>query len=182
MAPILLAYHDDRVMTIGEAMAILALEGTPTLEEIQAARRLQLKVWHPDRFADDAVVQAEAERRTKLINQAWRTLEAEYELRGALPRAKRSDERPEDEDGADEREAARRVRGWSKAPFPHSSPDEHSHKRWSEGVVTAILCAGWLIPIIAGAVGIISESAALGGFMIFVLVAYAYLVLTRFVK
>lgn len=169
-------------MTIGEAMAVLALEGTPTLEEIQAARRLQLKVWHPDRFVDDPVVHAEAERRTKLINQAWRTLEAEYELRGTLPRARRPDPQPPADGKADDHEAARRVRGWSKVSFSHASHDEHPHKRWSEGVVTAILCAGWLIPIVAGAIGAISETAALGGFMIFVLVAYAYLLLTRFVK
>lgn len=152
-------------------MAILSLHGTPTIEEIQAARRLQLKVWHPDRFLDDPVVRAEAERRTKLINEAWRTLESVYELRGP------------GSDGGDtvdkNAEPARRVGGWTSGAEP--AAEQGRPKRWPEGVVTAVLCAGWLIPIVAGALGLIGETAAIGAFIVFVLVAYAYLVLTRFV-
>jgi len=164
-------------MTIPEAMAILALQGAPTLEEIQSARRLQLKVWHPDRFVDDPVVHAEAERRTKLINEAWRTLERVYEVRGGMHGLSRAEIAADERDESSE--PVRRVSGGTRAA-PLTGPQPQ--KRWSEGVVTAILCAGWLVPILAGAFGAIDETTALGAFMVFVLVAYAYLVLMRFVK
>lgn len=159
-------------MNTGEAMSILALQGSPTIEEIRAARRLQLKVWHPDRFLDDPVVKAEAERRTKLINQAYKTLE---------PVAVRRTHAPDDlaEDG-DVRPRAERV---EERQAPHQKEEDDSHgRRWLWEVVAAALCASWLIPIVAGALGVIDETSALGLFIVLILAAWAYLVLARFFR
>ncbi len=73
------------LMSTDEALALLDLRGIPTLQEIRAARKLQLKVWHPDRFQNDPAVHAEAERRTKNINEAYETLERSFGPNGFRP-------------------------------------------------------------------------------------------------
>jgi molecular chaperone DnaJ len=53
---------------------VLGLDYDATPEELKAAYRRLVKLWHPDRFAQEASKRAQAEARLKLINEAYRVL------------------------------------------------------------------------------------------------------------
>ncbi len=53
---------------------LLELLPSATEEEIRKAWHEQLQVWHPDRFNHSPALHEKAEARTKLINQAYQTL------------------------------------------------------------------------------------------------------------
>ena len=61
-------------MDENEARRILGVGADDCPERIKAAYREQLKDWHPDRFADDAVRAADAALRTRRIVAAYRSL------------------------------------------------------------------------------------------------------------
>jgi curved DNA-binding protein CbpA len=52
------------------ALQVLGLEAKATGEEIRAAHRLLVQVWHPDRFQANAKLKAAAEEKLKAINRA----------------------------------------------------------------------------------------------------------------
>jgi hypothetical protein len=54
--------------------SILEVPESATPEEIKQAYRLLLQVWHPDRFHHSSDLLAKAEKKTKEINEAFRTL------------------------------------------------------------------------------------------------------------
>src|SRR5215467_10875281 len=59
-------YHADcRTLEVGLGASI---------EDIRQAYRDQTKVWHPDRFSNDARLQKKAEEKIKQINLAYRRL------------------------------------------------------------------------------------------------------------
>ena len=60
----------DRV----EAYRILGVPSTATQTEIREAYRDLAKVWHPDRFGQDARLRAKAEETLKAINEAYQLL------------------------------------------------------------------------------------------------------------
>jgi tetratricopeptide (TPR) repeat protein len=53
---------------------VLDLRPGASLEEIRAAHRLLVNVWHPDRFQHDATLQAQAQEKLKAINLAYTAL------------------------------------------------------------------------------------------------------------
>jgi hypothetical protein len=57
-----------------EALETLGLPAGATPEEIKAAHRDLVKVWHPDRFGSDARLREKAEEKLKQINQAYTVL------------------------------------------------------------------------------------------------------------
>lgn len=57
-----------------EARQILGLNDKPTQDEVKAAFRDMVKVWHPDRFGSDPRLRLKAEQKLKDINDAYRTL------------------------------------------------------------------------------------------------------------
>lgn len=59
-------------MDYSEALEILGLPPTATPDEIKQAYRDLAKVWHPDRFGNDARLRAKAEETLKRINEAYR--------------------------------------------------------------------------------------------------------------
>lgn len=61
-------------MDENEARQILGVGTDDSGERIKAAYREQLKAWHPDRFAGDAVRAADAALRTRRIVAAYRSL------------------------------------------------------------------------------------------------------------
>jgi len=65
-----------------EALDILALRPGATPSEIKEAYRDLVKVWHPDRFGDDARLRQKAELQLKLINEAYRVLQSDSGARG----------------------------------------------------------------------------------------------------
>lgn len=62
-------------MTRGEALRIFELDDRRTQEEVRAAYRELVKVWHPDRFANDPDLRAKADRRLQDINRAYAVLQ-----------------------------------------------------------------------------------------------------------
>lgn len=71
----------DRVvrMTVSQALAVLGLQGNVTQGEVRRAYLDLVKVWHPDRFAGDARLQAKAQAQLKAINAAYDLLSAAWE-------------------------------------------------------------------------------------------------------
>src|SRR5688500_3533692 len=63
-------------MLLDEAYRILEVPPTASDEEIKVAHRDLSKVWHPDRFANDASVRRKAEEKLKQINEALVTIES----------------------------------------------------------------------------------------------------------
>jgi TatA/E family protein of Tat protein translocase len=55
-------------------LAVLELPPEATPEQVQRAWRELAKVWHPDRFARDAALQARATERLAAINAAYERL------------------------------------------------------------------------------------------------------------
>lgn len=63
-------FGQNAEMLLDEAYRILEVPPTASDEEIKAAHRDLSKVWHPDRFANDASVRRKAEEKLKRINEA----------------------------------------------------------------------------------------------------------------
>jgi len=64
------------MVDIDQCYAILEIAPGAPLEEVKAAYRDLMKVWHPDRFSKDLRLQEKALERTKSINEAYQTLQA----------------------------------------------------------------------------------------------------------
>src|SRR5215470_14826488 len=62
-------------MTRAEALRIFELHDPCTPEQVRAAYRELVKVWHPDRFAHDAGLRVKADRRLQEINRAYAALQ-----------------------------------------------------------------------------------------------------------
>jgi hypothetical protein len=62
-------------MTREEALRILELDDRRTPEEVRATYRALVKMWHPDRFANDPGLRAKADRRLQEINRAYAVLQ-----------------------------------------------------------------------------------------------------------
>ena len=82
------------MVDIDQCYAILELGPGAPLEEVKAAYRDLMKVWHPDRFSKDPRLQEKALARTKSINEAYQTLQAYVELGPEKPK-RRHERKPE---------------------------------------------------------------------------------------
>jgi len=70
-------------INIQESLRILELEPTADIDVVRRAYRRQVKRWHPDQFAQQPAIQAQAEERLKRINQAYRNLRNRLESQQA---------------------------------------------------------------------------------------------------
>lgn len=61
-------------MRLDDCYALLELRPGASEEEIKRAHRDLAKVWHPDRFANDAALRRKAEEKLKAINEAYETI------------------------------------------------------------------------------------------------------------
>ena len=62
-------------MTRADALRILELDDRRTPDQVRATYRELVKVWHPDRFANDPGLRAKADRRLQEINRAYAVLQ-----------------------------------------------------------------------------------------------------------
>ena len=69
---------------------ILGITPSATRAEIKAAFREQMKLWHPDRFANRPGELASALERSKLINEAYKLLRNYSPPQGATGRTKQT--------------------------------------------------------------------------------------------
>ena len=63
-------------MTRLDAVRILGVAPAAGEKEVQQAYRELVKVWHPDRFREDAALAAKADEKLKEINEAYRILKS----------------------------------------------------------------------------------------------------------
>ncbi len=61
-------------MELEKCFEILDLQPGAGMEEIKAAYRDAVSVWHPDRFSHNLRLRKKAERKIKEINEAYETL------------------------------------------------------------------------------------------------------------
>ncbi|HWN71411.1 MAG TPA: J domain-containing protein, partial [Haliangium sp.] len=65
-----------RLMRLADCYRLLDLDPGASGEEVKRAHRDLTKVWHPDRFGNDAALRQKAEEKLKAINQAYETIRA----------------------------------------------------------------------------------------------------------
>jgi hypothetical protein len=63
-------------MRIDDCYALLDVSPGASEEEVKRAYRVMTKVWHPDRFANDAALREKAEQKLKQINEAYEAIVA----------------------------------------------------------------------------------------------------------
>ena len=61
-------------MRLDECYRLLDLQPGASAEELKRAHRDLTKVWHPDRFGNDAALRRKAEEKLKAINEAYETI------------------------------------------------------------------------------------------------------------
>jgi hypothetical protein len=71
----------DEEMDLLRNLKVLGLGKDASLEEVKRAYRKMCKVWHPDRFQDDADLRADAEEKMREINAAYECVMPEMERR-----------------------------------------------------------------------------------------------------
>ena len=76
----------DREMELLRSLKVLSLGKDATLDDVKAAYRKLCKVWHPDRFGDDAELRADAEAKMREVNAAYEYVCPELEKRAEAQR------------------------------------------------------------------------------------------------
>lgn len=61
-------------MRLAECYRLLEVDANASADEVRRAHRDLTKVWHPDRFGDDAALRRKAEEKLKAINEAYETI------------------------------------------------------------------------------------------------------------
>ncbi len=61
-------------MRLDDCYALLDIRPGATDDELKRAHRDLAKVWHPDRFANDAALRRKAEEKLRAINDAYETI------------------------------------------------------------------------------------------------------------
>ncbi len=110
-----------------ECYRLLETAPNSSPEELKRAYRDLVKVWHPDRFADDPRLQARAQEKLKQINQAY---EAVCEPRFVPPPPAAATARP----------SAPSPRTWGPDDIP-ADPEPPPPRRkpvWSPALVAAV--------------------------------------------
>jgi len=74
------------MMEIEKCFEILELRPGASPEEIRAAYRDAVAVWHPDRFANNPRLKRKAEEKLKEINEAYEILISTESLNGSTAR------------------------------------------------------------------------------------------------
>jgi hypothetical protein len=134
-------------MTPAEALRIFELDDRCTPEQVRAAYRELVKVWHPDRFANDTNLRAKADRRLQEINSAYAVLQDRAET--VDPPRREATPRSEAQDRAETVETPREA-----TPPPHVAtppPGAQSRPaRWSVAplVIIGLLTGAFLVGIV----------------------------------
>lgn len=106
------------MMDLERAFEVLGVEPTATAQEVRDSYRDLVKVWHPDRFASDPVLQRKAQEKPKDINEAYEAVRAFLAgARGHTREQKRSprSQRSSSAESHQEAEGTRRQRPDSQA-------------------------------------------------------------------
>lgn len=71
-------------MTIQASLHILELDSAKDHDQLHRAYRRQVKRWHPDQFAHQPAIHAQAEERLKRINHAYSTLKEHLQKKASV--------------------------------------------------------------------------------------------------
>lgn len=127
---------------INQYYEILELNPGTSLEEVKAAYRDLVKIWHPDRFAHDPRLQQKAQEKLKKINEAYEQLQSFQPWRYTQA----SGAEPPPEQPHAQRDSAKRPTADSQESSPPPPRHESSRTtpvRWGLGfVVIVVLIAG----------------------------------------
>lgn len=116
-------------MTLQECFRILEVEPGSSWENIKKAYRLQISIWHPDRFETNTPLYAKVSERTKAINAAYSLLEE-------VERGKRAAEEREAVARRAEEERARRAEE-ERLAAARRAEDERARKAAEERAAVA---------------------------------------------
>lgn len=109
------------MMDLERAFEVLGVEPTATAQEVRDSYRDLVKVWHPDRFASDPVLQRKAQEKLKDINEAYDAVRAFLAgARGSARGQKRSPRSQHNSSAASHQEAEGTKR---------QRPDSQAHGR-----------------------------------------------------
>lgn len=72
-------------MTVQEALTVLEIRSEPTAKSVREAYLEMVKVWHPDRFPDDAKFRVRATRKTQEINSAYGVMQEHFRRPASPP-------------------------------------------------------------------------------------------------
>lgn len=110
------------------ALQTLDLKLGATADEIKAAYHLLVKVWHPDRFANDARLKQAADEKLKAINAAY------HLLTSSPGKETRKRSAPRATDGR----APRKPAGEAATPAPSTSASQGKTGAWRRLVLTFV--------------------------------------------
>ena len=147
---------------INRCYRALELEPGASLEQVKQAWRELVKVWHPDRFPNDAKLQRKAQERLKEINGAYEILE-QYLTSGTPPPRNRasssrtSEQTHRQDSQRHESESRRAETPPPPPPPPRASEVWREPKKSRVGVVWAVVVVVVALPLIlAVVVGIVA--------------------------
>jgi outer membrane protein assembly factor BamE (lipoprotein component of BamABCDE complex) len=126
---------------IKRAYQILELELGASLEQVKQAWREQVKVWHPDRFPNDAKMQRKAQERLKDINGAYELL-CQFLADGTSPRGGHTNSSNTKNERDQKSKEAKTERG--EPPSPPGESFKRPKKSKAKVVCLFILAAGVL--------------------------------------
>ena len=127
---------------INRCYRVLELEPGASLEQVKQAWRELVKVWHPDRFPNDAKLQRKAQERLKDINGAYEMLEKYLTSGTPPPRSRATSSQSSESHRQENRERqetkSERTEPPSPPPQPESSPTSAPAKS-NAGVIWAVV-------------------------------------------
>lgn len=126
---------------INRCYRALELEPGASLEQVKQAWRELVKVWHPDRFPNDAKMQHKAQERLKAINGAYEIL-TEFLASGTSPGGR--DTTSSDAHDRDEGTSRETKAGGGTPPAPPSRPSATPKKSKARVICLLILAVGVL--------------------------------------
>src|SRR6266511_1247986 len=125
---------------IHRCFRVLELGPSATLEQVKQAYRELVKVWHPDRFTNDAKLQRKAQERLKEINIAYETLEQFLASGAPPPRGRPTSSQAADDTGKQNRRRDESERQQGNTTHPPGPPPQPSKPKESPaGIVWIIL-------------------------------------------
>ncbi|MGA2849722.1 MAG: J domain-containing protein, partial [Terracidiphilus sp.] len=134
--------EDGILCTRCAALRVLELDSYATEKQIKASYRLLVKVWHPDRFQNDATLKWEAEAKLKKVNAAYSVLTSTFGNPGRSAKRARADAASQ---SAPATSNSASTTGWAPEPEPPRTFAMWLH--WTSGILIKACILAFVILI-----------------------------------
>jgi len=134
--------EDGILCTRCAALRVLELDSHATEKQIKASYRLLVKVWHPDRFQNDATLKWEAEAKLKKVNAAYSVLTSTFGNPGRTAKRARADAASQ---SAPATPNSASTTGWTPEPDPPKTLSMWLH--WTSGILIKACVLAFVILI-----------------------------------